>query len=180
MDAVHHRLLQTSHQSAAHLLHVSLPPLHLAVEDPIIPKVREPALRGHIHLAKVPGRIAPCLESAVERDIGIRKEPAANLIPRQQRLSRLPVHHGIEFSVYPVDVAPPLVIVHHIGDSGLFLHHISHVPHGKAAQFAHFIIIFDNRKLLLLSIVLVRRKLLRLPMASHISHPLHLPPLCCH
>ena len=79
--------------------------------------------------------------------------------------------------MYPVDVALPLVIVHHIGDGGLLLHHLSYILHGEAAQSAHFIIILDNRKLPLLSIVLSYRKPLLPPMAFHIGHPWHLPPL---
>ena len=123
--------------------------MHPPIEHPVIPEVREPRPGGHEDLVPRPGRIPTRLEGAAQGDVRIREQPAADLVSVQRRLLPLRVHHRIQVAVYPVDVAPPLVIVHQIGHRGPLPHHLRDILQGEAPQLPHALIILGAGRPLL-------------------------------
>ena len=101
--------------------------MHSAVEDSVVAKVRETRLSCHEDLVPLFRRIAPRTESAVEGNIRVREQSAADLISGQRRLLCLPIYYCIQIPVYPFDIAPALVVVHQVGHSRPLPHHLSDV-----------------------------------------------------
>ena len=116
------------------------------------------------------------LERAVQGNIRVREQSAANLVLCQCRLLPFHIHHGIQVPMYPVDIALPLVVIHQVSHRRPFPHHLSDILQAEASQLPHPLIMLDNRKLLLLPIVhLGNRKLSLLPIVRFCSSKLPLP-----